>query len=275
MGDTLLSSIEKSQYLHKMERKAYKYHIQQIERSSIPGTEAGEYAAQFYADMVIEGERKGGVKGFFMQAGGWTGGLFASLWTPETALTTTFTLATAGLGAAASAGRLGAASIPVMRTLQVTGSFQGGLSAGQAITGTDLSGEKLSTGARLLHGAAGAITILSLTGLPNSALFGRARFRPGQGPGILNKGSVRLGWSWRGQNLPAGGKDYFALHGGGYFQGLNQGPHWHLYLNRFWPSGPAPAPGWATAIVRTGQAFGVIGSGIYGYELGNEYFSLE
>jgi len=73
----------------------------------LPGTKAGDYAAQFYADMVAEGERKGGVKGFFMQAGGWTGGVFAALWTPETALFTTFTLVTAGAGSLASAGKFG------------------------------------------------------------------------------------------------------------------------------------------------------------------------
>jgi len=168
-----------------------------------------------------------------------------------------------------------------MRTLQVAGSFQGGLSAGQAITGEDLRGEKLSTRDRVLHGAVGAITVLTLASLYNeslfgldSPLFGRANYRPsGAGPGFFNRGPVRFGWSWRGQNLPGGGDNYFSLHGGGTFQGINQGPKWHLYLNKFWPSGPNASPPWATAIVRGGQTFGVLGSGMYGHAVGDAYFN--
>ena len=272
MGNLQVNRIEKAKYLAFIKSKAIEHHARHAGNYAIPGTEAGEYAAQFYADMAVEGEKKGGAKGYLMIAGGWAGGFFASLWTPETALSTTITLGTAGLGAAASVGRLGAASLPIVKTLQVVGSFQGGLSAGQAITGTDLSGEKLSSGARIVHGVFGILTFLSLVGQPNSYLFGRAVNRPGAGAGILNKGPLRLGWSFRSPKLPGGGEEYFALHGGGTFKGVNQGPHWHLYLNHGWPSGPASAPVWGSTFVRGTQIFGTIASGVYGYEMGNKYF---
>ena len=67
------------------------------------GVNAGEEAASYYADMVVEGETVGGFKGFRMQALGWTGGLFASLWTPDTALDTAMTL---GPGVAALGARV-------------------------------------------------------------------------------------------------------------------------------------------------------------------------
>jgi hypothetical protein len=36
-------------------------------------------AVDFYVDLVEAGERKGGVKGFFMKAGGYLGGSLSSL----------------------------------------------------------------------------------------------------------------------------------------------------------------------------------------------------
>src|SRR5450432_2421858 len=108
MAENLICGSEKAQCIACLSNAAVEHRKATSLGSYLPGTEAGEYAAQFYADMITEGERRGGVKGFFMEAGGWTGGLFASLWTGETAISTTITLATAGLGPAAAAGRLGA-----------------------------------------------------------------------------------------------------------------------------------------------------------------------
>ncbi|WP_372635471.1 SpvB/TcaC N-terminal domain-containing protein [Fodinibius sp.] len=72
--------------------------------SYLPGTEAGEEAAQYYADLVVEGGKQGGFTGFLKQTAGWTGGLFASLWTPETAIDTALTLGTAGIGTGVNVG---------------------------------------------------------------------------------------------------------------------------------------------------------------------------
>jgi len=51
----------------------------------LPGTRLGAQATQYYADMVVQGREVGGFEGAFQQAVGWTGGLVAALWTPETA----------------------------------------------------------------------------------------------------------------------------------------------------------------------------------------------
>ena len=58
------------------------------EAVNYPGVETGESMAVMFAEMTVEGEEQGGVKGFFKQAAGWVGGLTASLWTPETAHST-------------------------------------------------------------------------------------------------------------------------------------------------------------------------------------------
>jgi hypothetical protein len=79
--------------------------------ANLPGTEAGESAAQYWADLVVEGDKQGGVGGFLKGVGGWTGGLFASLWTPDTAVETAVTLGTAGVGAGVGAVSRGAAGI--------------------------------------------------------------------------------------------------------------------------------------------------------------------
>lgn len=96
---------------------------------------SGAAAAQYYADMVVEGEKQGGLNGGAKIAAGWVGGFFASLWTPETATRTGITLATAGVGSLASAGSLGVASVPVANTMAVAGSYESGVSAVQAVTG--------------------------------------------------------------------------------------------------------------------------------------------
>lgn len=103
---------------------------------------SGASAAQWYADLVVEGENQGGIVGGAKVAGGWVGGVFASLWTPETATSTGVTLATAGVGSLATAGALGVASSPIATTLGVAGSYESGVSGVQALTGT-------STGAHI------------------------------------------------------------------------------------------------------------------------------
>jgi len=60
--------------------------------SQFPGTQAGAEATAAWAEMVVEGQRRGDFEGAAMQVFGWIGGLPAALWTPETAVQTTFTL---------------------------------------------------------------------------------------------------------------------------------------------------------------------------------------
>ncbi len=119
-------------------------------------TEAGTEAAQSYADLVVEGQRRGGVGGFFHQAGGWIGGFFASLWTPETASETVIALSLAryaqlfprAIGAPAA----------------VLGSAQTGLSIGQLITGHNLWGEPLSDEERVRHWILAATGVAVISG---------------------------------------------------------------------------------------------------------------
>ncbi|HYJ88406.1 MAG TPA: SpvB/TcaC N-terminal domain-containing protein, partial [Pyrinomonadaceae bacterium] len=115
-------------------------------------TEAGAYATQYWASLSVEGEYEGGLAGALKQVLGTTAGVLSALWTPETALQTSMTLGTAGLGAAAHAGRLGIASLPVARTMAIVGSAQTGVSLGEAITGTHISGEPLSSTERVVKG---------------------------------------------------------------------------------------------------------------------------
>jgi RHS repeat-associated protein len=96
---------------------------------------SGASAAQYYADLAEEGDKQGGFLGGLKVFGGWTGGLFASLWTPETATSTALTLASAGIGSLAGAGALGKASFPIARIMAVIGSYEVGVSTIQAITG--------------------------------------------------------------------------------------------------------------------------------------------
>ena len=131
-------------------------------RDYIPGTKAGEEAAQYWADLAVQGERQGGLAGGTKQAVGWTFGIFASLWTRETAADTALILGTAGLGAAAAAGKLGAASVPIANSLAVAGSFQTGVSAGEAATGTSITGRQLSTPERVSRGTSAALGFASL-----------------------------------------------------------------------------------------------------------------
>jgi hypothetical protein len=49
-------------------------------RRSLRGEKtAAVEATEFYADLAVEGEEQGGVRGAFKQAAGWTGGLFSTL----------------------------------------------------------------------------------------------------------------------------------------------------------------------------------------------------
>jgi hypothetical protein len=240
----------------------------QKEKSMLPGTEQGEYAAAFYADLVVEGENQGGVVGTMKQVGGWTGGLLSSLWTSETAASTVTTLALPLVGGWAAAGRLGAASLPVLRTLQTLGSFSSGVMVGEAVTGTTITGNQMTGKERALTGALGMVGIggllasqLGTFGL-RSSLFGR------NPSGTLNSGPVRLGWSW----FKPANNNFFALHGGGTFNGVNQGPHWHLRFNQHFASGPSPAPIWASLLVRGTQAALTFGSAYSGYKIADIHF---
>jgi len=98
--------------------------------SYLPGTAAGEEASEFYADQIVEGERQGGFSGFMVQAGGYTGGFFSALWTPETATQTTVTLGTAGIGSLAPAGSM------VQKGLAAWGAYESSVSVTEGVTGT-------------------------------------------------------------------------------------------------------------------------------------------
>ncbi len=127
---------------------------------TIPGTQQGEEASQYWANLYVQGERQGGLGGVAKQAVAFPMGMLSSLWTPDTALPTAFTLGTAGLGAAAGAGRLGVASMPVTRGLQIGGAFGSGTSIGQGLSGRNMfTGEELSPldrGFNLTFGVVGA-----------------------------------------------------------------------------------------------------------------------
>jgi RHS repeat-associated protein len=64
---------------------------------------------------------------------------------------------------------------------------------------------------------------------PKGPLFGRARYRPGLGSGLFNRGDkLRIGWSWHN------GRNWFTIHGGKpYTPG-----HWHLPGGIPGPRGP-------------------------------------
>lgn len=62
------------------------------------GTLAGEQAAMYYADMVNEADDHDGLAYLGYKSAGYLGGILASLWTPDTAFDTVFTLGTAGIG---------------------------------------------------------------------------------------------------------------------------------------------------------------------------------
>jgi hypothetical protein len=136
---------------------------------TIPGTQQGEEASQYWANLYVQGEQQGGLEGVTKQFIAAPMGMLSSLWTKDTALQTALTLGTSGLGAAAGAGKLGAASIPVTRGIQFGGAFQSGTSIGQGLSGKDMwTGEELSPldrGFHLTFGALGAGLDLGGSGL--------------------------------------------------------------------------------------------------------------
>jgi hypothetical protein len=70
------------------------------------GEDYGQSALGCYANLIIEGEREGGMNGSFKQVVGYAGGTFAALWTPCTSDTTAnvlITSATLGIGGGAGA----------------------------------------------------------------------------------------------------------------------------------------------------------------------------
>jgi len=138
---------------------------------------AGESAAQFYADFIMQGKKEGGVKGAAKQSVGWIGGVLSSLWTRETAVDTLLTIGTTGLASLANLGRLGVASKPVARAIATLGSFDSGVALTDAVqgrtsgasisdmirtlqTGNSQGGRELSQVERALSGGLSLISIL-------------------------------------------------------------------------------------------------------------------
>jgi hypothetical protein len=136
---------------------------------TIPGTQQGEEASQYWANLYVQGEQQGGFGGAAKQFVAFPMGMLSSLWTKDTALATALTLGTSGLGALAGAGKLGAASMPTIRAMQIGGAFQSGTSIGQGISGKNMwTGEELSPldrGFHLTFGALGAGLDLGGAGL--------------------------------------------------------------------------------------------------------------
>jgi hypothetical protein len=175
---------------------------------TIPGTQQGEEASQYWANLYVQGEQQGGLTGVAKQAVAFPMGMLSSLWTKDTALATAFTLGTSGLGALAGAGRLGAASMPTIRAMQIGGAFQSGTSIGQAITGKNMfTGEELSPldrGFHLTFGALGAGLDLGGAGLTlknagqsfptlTNALVKQAKPKVTFGEINTQAGSIKLG----------------------------------------------------------------------------------
>jgi hypothetical protein len=105
-------------------------------------TYLGEQAAQFYADEYVRTDNE-----LYL-----VGGLFASLWTPETATATVTTLATAGFGAGLAKG-----PVWLQRTMLVAGTGPAAFATTQAVvelaTGEDIySGRELSSDELLVRG---------------------------------------------------------------------------------------------------------------------------
>jgi hypothetical protein len=112
------------------------------------------------ANLVVSGQQEGGLGGLAKQGVGYTTGLFGSLATQENLPSTLMTVGTMNLGTAANAGKLGIASKPILRTMQVGGAFLSGTSIGQGISGKNMfTGEQLSPferGFNLTFGVAGS-----------------------------------------------------------------------------------------------------------------------
>jgi hypothetical protein len=116
------------------------------------------------AGLVVAGQQEGGPGGLGKQVAGYSLGLFGSLAVEENLPSTGINVATMGVGAGvgglAQAGKLGVASVPILRTMQVGGAFTSGTSIGQGISGKDMwTGRQLSPlerGFNLTFGAAGA-----------------------------------------------------------------------------------------------------------------------
>jgi RHS repeat-associated protein len=120
--------------------------------SYLPGTSAGEQAFELYSDLVVAGASQGGVTGTLKQIAGYTGGFFSALWTPESAAGTVLTLGTAGVGALAQTGRLGAASIPVFKGMPLWGGYESSVAVTEGITGTTSGAHALNIAEWALSG---------------------------------------------------------------------------------------------------------------------------
>jgi len=103
--------------------------------SSWPGARLGADAALYYADLVVRGQEDGGTRGAIQQAIGWTGGLLASLWTPETAPDTALVLGTAAGGGIAGGSRLGTAGEAISTAAAAATAWDAGIAWGEALGG--------------------------------------------------------------------------------------------------------------------------------------------
>jgi hypothetical protein len=136
-------------------------------------TEAAQRGVEASAGLVVAGQQEGGPGGFGKQVAGYTLGMFGSLAVEENLPSVGLNVSTAGIssgvGALAQAGKLGAASVPVLRTMQIGGAFTSGTSIGQGLSGKDMwTGRQLSPlerGVNLTLGAAGSLVDLGTAGL--------------------------------------------------------------------------------------------------------------
>jgi RHS repeat-associated protein len=136
-------------------------------------------SAEDWADLHVKADKNGDTA---MKVLTFVMGAMASLADEENGDDTAITLATAGLGGLASAGRLGFASKPINSLMGVLGAAQTGLAAGQAITGTSLTGEDLSLTERAIYGALAVAGLVTLSGKGKGVDYPKARTGPGTAP---------------------------------------------------------------------------------------------
>jgi hypothetical protein len=202
-----IGSSFKTRQIHTEKRGKAKYW-----GSYMPLSKTAYKSAQYWADLYVEGQVSGGIKGNLKKTFALVLGPFASLWIPENSIGTTLTLGTLGLGAAAQAGRLGRFSTPTLYGLGIWGSFESGNQIGMAITGRSMSGKRLSFTSRVLNGIFGSLGILML---------GVGKFRSSRNNSNLPSPKVRinlLNTKVKGKIKPINGKVNVG--------GVNETPDW-------------------------------------------------
>jgi RHS repeat-associated protein len=147
-------------------------------QSYIPGTAQAKWRAEWYARESVEAfDRGDSLTGAFYTVCG----CIMSLWLPETAVDTAFTLGTAGAGAMFSAGKLGIGSARVIVSVDT---YEGVVSFFEGMTGertgahipdllqgrsAELAGQEISVPERILLAASGPLTIFATAiSLPNT-----------------------------------------------------------------------------------------------------------